>query len=199
MLYRIAWVLTRILVFPIFRVKVEGKENLPKDRPYIICANHWSNMDPVLIGGAVGKPIYFMAKKELFSSKIIGGLLKSLHAFPVDREKMDMKSLRRSVELIKDEKIIGIFPEGKRVYEMDRSNMKEGAAYVAIKTEADVVPVEIISKYRPFSKTKITFKEPLYIDNYKKSKRKIAMAKLSNDTFDAMYEERIGSNLEKNE
>lgn len=190
MLYKFLHFLDKIILYPLFRVEVKGKENLPDEGAYIICANHWSNWDPFFIAGILSKPISFMAKREFFDYKFLSWLLNTLYAFPVDREKFDLKSLRHSVDLINNDKVIGIFPEGTRVKEVDRKNIKDGAGYVALKTKADIVPVEIISTYRPFSKTRLLIKKPLEVDDYKDYKRKIAMEKIMDDTFSAIYENR---------
>lgn len=199
MLYNFLKVIARAIIYPLFRIKVHGKENIPDDRDFIICGNHWSNWDPVFLAGALDRPIYFMAKKELFSFKPLGKFLTVVHAFPVDRENMDLKSLRHAVGLIDEGKILGIFPEGKRVYSMDRSNMKEGVAYVALKSKVDVLPVEIISQYKVFRKTDIYIKKPLIIEDYGKYKRKEGMERLTDDTFKAIYEKRVALDSENNE
>lgn len=190
MLYKILLVLVKSIIYPIFRVEVHGRENLPEEGSFILCGNHWSNWDPIFLAGAFNKPISFMGKKELFDIKILGKVLESLNAFPVDRDNVSLNSLRRSVEIINDGKILGMFPEGTRVSEIDRKNMKDGAGYIALKADSDIVPVEILSTYKPFRKTKIIFKKHLKIDDYKKYKRKIAMEKLMDDTFLAIYENR---------
>lgn len=190
MLYKFLLVLVKVIIYPIFRIEVKGRENLPEEGPFILCANHWSNWDPIFLAGAFHKSISFMGKKELFDIKILGKFLESLYAFPVDRENISIKSVRRSVDIINDGRILGIFPEGTRVSEIDRKNIKDGAGYIALKADSDIIPVEILSTYRPFRKTKIIFKKPLKIDNYKEYKRKIAMEKLMDDTFFAIYENR---------
>lgn len=190
MLYKILLVFVKLIIYPIFRIEVQGRENLPEEGAYIVCGNHWSNWDPIFLAGAFHRPISFMGKKELFDVKILGNILQSLHAFPVDRENINIKSLRRSVDIINEGKVLGIFPEGTRVNEIDRKNIKDGAGYIALKADSDIVPVEILSTYRPFRKTKIIFKKPLRINDYKGYKRKLGMEKLMDDTFFAIYENR---------
>ncbi|MDD7305943.1 MAG: lysophospholipid acyltransferase family protein [Peptoniphilaceae bacterium] len=191
MLYKFLKVLVKIIIFPLFRIEVHGKENLPADGAYIICGNHWSNWDPIMVAGAIDRTISFMAKKELFEIKIIKGLLKKLYAFPVDRDKTDLKSLRYAVDLIKQGKILCIFPEGTRVKLAQRKNIKDGAGYIALRAKANIIPVEIISTYKPFKKSYIYFKKPLYISDYTSYKKKEAMELLMDDTFKAIYENRL--------
>lgn len=198
MLYSFLKVLVKILVYPIFRVEVHGRENLPDEGPFILCGNHWSNWDPVMLAGAIDKPISYMAKRELFDIKILSGFFKALNAFPVDRDTTDLKSLRHAVNLINEGKILGIFPEGTRVYTMDRKNIKDGAGYVALRAKANIVPVEIISTYKPFRKSHIYFKKPLEIKKYLNYKKKEGMELLMDDTFEAIYEHRKALNSKNN-
>lgn len=190
MLYKFLVILVKLIIYPLFRIEVIGKENIPKKLPYIICGNHWSNWDPIFLAPAINDPVSFMAKKELFEFKLLSWFLKKLNAFPIDRENMDLKSLRYAVDLIKNKKILGIFPEGTRVTKIDRKNIKDGAGYIALKAEVDVIPVEIISTYKIFKKTKIIFKKPLKIENYIKYKKKLGMEKLMDDTFVEIYQKR---------
>lgn len=127
MFYRFIYFLIRLIVTPIYRIKVHGIENIPKDQKYIICANHKSLLDPVFVALAVNRQVHFIAKKELFEIPILKSILKKLKALPAQRDGKDLSVLRDSIKLIKEGKILGIFPEGTRVNEIKRENIKEGA------------------------------------------------------------------------
>ena len=118
-----------------------------------------------MVAIAVPRPISFMAKKELFENKLLGKLVTSLNAFPVDREGSDLSAIRNSLKVLKEEKILGIFPEGTRVDKMDLESTKSGIGLIAIKGKAPVVPIYIDSKYRLFSKVNITIGETLSFEN----------------------------------
>ncbi len=168
--YHIARFIASIVFRIIFRIEIVGKENIPKEGRLILCSNHISNLDPVMLGIAVPRPISFMAKKELFEKKILGKLVSGLGAFPVDRDGSDLSAIRNSLKVLKEEKVLGIFPEGTRVDKMDLENTKAGIGLIAIKGKSPVVPVYIASKYRPFSKVKITIGKPINFDDYKSMK-----------------------------
>ncbi|MBX6395282.1 MAG: 1-acyl-sn-glycerol-3-phosphate acyltransferase, partial [Alicyclobacillaceae bacterium] len=99
----------------IFPLSVTGREHVPEHGGVLLCANHRSNWDPVILGLSLRRPIRFMAKEELFRVPGLSFLIRQLGAFPVRRGTADRAALRRAVHLIRDEgQIVGLFPEGTR-------------------------------------------------------------------------------------
>ncbi len=188
MLYNFLVVLLKIICIPIFRIRVKGLENIEETDKIIVCANHKSLLDPIFLAISMPQRIYFMAKKELFDKPLLGGLLRALGAFPVDRFGRDLKALRASVSLVNEEKILGIFPEGTRVKEAKRENVKDGVAFIALKTKADIMPVEIISTYKPFRKSEILIKKPISVKDFTSLKNKEAMKMMTDRVYDKIYE-----------
>lgn len=185
----IVWIV-KIFLFPFYRIKVYGKENIPENSNIIVCANHWSNLDPIFLSISLPIKFNYMAKKELFEIPVLRGILSKAGVFPVDRQGNDLKALRHAISLIKEDKTLGIFPEGTRVKEVNRENMHEGVGFIALKSKADILPVEIITSYKIFSRVEIHVKKPLHIANYSGFKNKEAMKKISNDVFEKIYENR---------
>lgn len=167
MFYNIAKYALRLMYLVMFRVEVRGKENIPKDGPVIICANHSSNFDPISAAIYVKRPVNFMAKKELFGNNFMKKLMYSLHAFPVDREAADMKSFKTTLEILKKGEVLGIFAQGKRVKEGETADPKAGVALFALKGNAVVIPVGISGNYKLFSKVKINYGKPVNLDEYR--------------------------------
>lgn len=188
MLYNFLVVLLKIICIPIFRIRVKGLENMEETDKVIVCANHKSLLDPIFLAISMPQRIYFMAKKELFDKPLLGGLLRALGAFPVDRFGRDLKALRASVALVNEDKILGIFPEGTRVKEAKRENVKDGVAFIALKAKADIMPVEIISTYKPFRKSEILIKKPIPVNEFASFKNKEAMKKMTDRVYDKIYE-----------
>jgi len=154
-------------VFKIFyKIEVEGIDNIPKEGRAILCANHMSNLDPVILGIVCPRPISFMAKKELFSNKLFAKLFSSLNAFPVDRQGSDILAIRKSLEVLKEEKLLGIFPEGTRITNIDITSAKPGISMIGIKSKSPIIPAFIDSKHKPFTKIKVNFGSPIYLDSY---------------------------------
>lgn len=149
----------------IYRLEVHGRENIPQDSErLIICGNHKSNLDPVAISTIFERQIFWMAKKELFENKFFGGFLTKLGAFPIDRQGNDLAAIKKSLKILKNEDVLGIFPEGTRVKEADYTRIKSGIALIAQKTNSRVLPVYIEGDYKPFRKTRIHFREPVKIN-----------------------------------
>lgn len=193
MAYKIVQSILKIIFKPLFRISVTGKENIPKDNGYIICANHKSNWDPVFLAITFDDEINFMGKKELFDIPVLGAIIRGLGAFPVDREGRDIRSLKDSIKRLKNGRNLGVMPEGTRTKDIDRSNMKEGVAYIALKADADLLPVEIISNFKPFSKSYVYIKEPIKINRYKNLKSKEAMVKITDQIFEEIYAKQLES------
>ena len=186
--YRIARSIANVLFRIIFRIRIEGRENISKDGALIICSNHISNFDPIMIAIAIPRPVSFMAKKELFSNKFLEKLFLSLNAFPVDRKGSDLSAIRSSLKVLKEEKILGIFPEGTRVYKMDLDSIKSGIGLIAIKGQAPVVPIYIDSKYKPFSKVKITIGQTMnFEDLYGKRLNSEEYGNISKEIMKSIY------------
>lgn len=191
MFYRFLRVFGKIFIRPIFGLELRGKENLPDDNGFILCANHWSNWDPVFIAIMISWPIRFMGKKELFKNPILGAFLRKLGVFPINREGRDLKSLKYAIGLVNDDKTVAIFPEGTRVDGISRSNLKEGVSYIALKAKCDLVPVEIISSYKPFQKTIIKINNPIEIDKYLSLKSREAMKDITDEIYKGIYKSRL--------
>ncbi len=152
----------------IMRVKVVGAENIPKNEgqpPLVLCCNHISNWDPILLEIVQPRHVYFMAKAELFCNKLFSWLLgKQFGAFPVKRGTGDTGAIDTAKTLVGEGKLVGIFPEGTRSKDGKLLRPKSGAALVVLQTGASVLPVAITAKnqkIRPFCKTTITFGKPL--------------------------------------
>ena len=148
----------------VFRIRVEGKDNIPLDGRLVLCANHHSNWDPLVIAAFFNRKISWMGKKELFKNKFFNMFLNWLLVFPVDREVTDIGAVKKALRVLKAEKVLGIFPEGARVKEFNPENAKAGVALLALKSNSPVIPVYIKSSYKLFSKVYIYIGKPI---NYK--------------------------------
>lgn len=187
MFYKIAFGIMRFFFVIVFKfVRIDIPEDI--DGSAIICSNHFSMWDPISIALSLDRPVHFMAKKELFENKFVGKILSGLNAFPVDREKQsDMKSIRKAISILKDEEIVGIFPEGTRVKNPDISNMKDGVGFLSAKGNAPIYVFQITSEYKFRSKVEVKFKKCINFDDYE-GKTKDKISKITEDIYYAMYE-----------
>jgi len=159
-MYKFVCALVGFFVRLIFRIKVKGLENIPKDGGAIICANHLSNWDPVVLQISIKRRIYYMAKAELFKAFFVGWVLKLIKAIPVKRTGSDLTAIKQSFKTIKDGNVLGIFPTGQREMVKGEGEVKAGVGLIAGKTGAPVIPVHIEASFRWFSKVTITIGEP---------------------------------------
>lgn len=136
--------LSLLAIFKIFfRIKVKGKENLPAEGGVILMSNHISAFDPPLLAAIFSRPVRFMAKKELFENPFIRFVLFLADAFPVDRSKNDITAVKKALSVLKDQEVLGLFPEGTRRTEGKLGNPKSGSVMLAIKSGAPIVPIGI--------------------------------------------------------
>lgn len=130
----------------IFRIKVVNRQNEPAEGGYVVCANHISATDPIMLCYAFRKhQVRFMAKKELFGIPVLAQLIRMLGAFPVDRGGGDVGAIKNAVGIVEGGCCLGIFPQGHRYPGEDPRGTptKNGAALIAVRASAPVVPVYI--------------------------------------------------------
>lgn len=163
MLYNILVKIAYVLFSIVFRFKVIGRENIPLDGKLVVCSNHTNNLDPVIIAIFFPRQISWMAKKEMFNNKLISFIARKVGAFPVNRDEVDIGAVKNALKILKEDRVLGIFPEGTRVKKMDLNNAKSGVSLLAIKSKSPVVPIYIESTYKLFSKIVIHIGEPLYL------------------------------------
>lgn len=164
MLYKLLRWIVNILINLLFDIRVEGIEQIPLEGSLVICANHISWLDPIVVACIVPRPIHFMAKNELFKNRFMAWLLTKLHAFPVKREKADVGAIRKGLAVLNNGDVVGIFPEGTRQKRPDKLGPAHGgAALLAIKTDACVLPIAIRGKYGLRSTVRIACGQPFVI------------------------------------
>lgn len=125
------------------KARVYGEENLPKDGGFIIACTHTGYVDILNLGVAMyPREIHFMAKKQLFDMKGLGWLIERLNAFPVDRDNPGPSVIKIPSQLLKEGKIVGIFPSGTR--NAEGSDLKQGAITIAQLAKAQIVPAAYV-------------------------------------------------------
>jgi len=156
----VAWVALRVL----YRVRVEGAVNIPIEGPVILCGNHISYIDPVLVACASPRQVRFMAKKELYKSRILRWFLSRIGAFPVDRGAADITAMRTAFGILKEGGALGIFPEGTRVRGVKteaNTGMESGVAMIVARAPTPVVPMRVMGRYRLFRRQTLVIGAPL--------------------------------------
>jgi 1-acyl-sn-glycerol-3-phosphate acyltransferase len=151
LLYAVARFVLRLYIGALYRVRVQGIENVPASGAGIICANHLSWLDPPLLAVVAPRQVHFMAKEELFLNLILGPILRRAEIIPVRRGQSDRSAIRRAIQVLREGRILGLFPEGTRGRLGELAAFANGAAYLAVKCGAPIIPVGVRSDYRPFS------------------------------------------------
>jgi 1-acyl-sn-glycerol-3-phosphate acyltransferase len=141
------WI-TRALFQPFFliwfRMSRIGREHIPAQGPLILAANHRSFLDPFVIGTMVRRPVYYMAKRELFSHRLFAWYLNNLGAFPVDRGSGDGDSMATARAILERGDCVVVFPEGSRTRPGGLGEPRRGVGRLALETGAPVVPIAVI-------------------------------------------------------
>lgn len=141
--YNFARQVTILVAHIRYHLRYEGLENIPTEGGFILCSNHISMFDPILVAIRVKPQCFFMAKEELFRFKPLGALIRALGAFPVSRGKGDTAAIDKAADIVKSGRVLAIFPEGHRSKDGKLLKLKSGAVVVASMTGADLLPCVI--------------------------------------------------------
>ena len=145
-----------LLVFPVFRFLFRGQtvgiSNVPKTGGVVVVSNHGSHLDPPILGHALGRPVAFMAKSELFRVPVLSFIISACGAYPVKRGAGDREALRTASNRLIEGFATGVFLDGSRQENGRVNNPKAGAALLAARTGCPILPVAIVNSHRAFPK-----------------------------------------------
>ena len=182
----IAWFLTKVCL----NMKASGRENIPESGPVILICNHIHWTDVACVYAQTGRRTWFMAKKELFSNKLLAPLFRAFGAFPIARGEADVAGIRTAMKHLKDGDMLCIFPEGTRNKErkVPLLPMQNGVAMLALRCKAEIVPSWIGGHHNPFKRVCMLTGEKMdlsaYADVRKPSQEDIA--KLNEEMVQAL-------------
>ena len=145
-----------LLVFPIFRIFFRGQttgiSNLPKTGGVVVVSNHGSHLDPPILGHALGRPVAFMAKAELFKVPVLSFIISACGAYAVKRGAGDREAIRTASNRLIEGWATGVFLDGTRQENGRVNDPKAGAALLAARTGSPILPVAIVNSHRAFPK-----------------------------------------------
>lgn len=150
----------------VFRVHVSGAENIPENEGVILCANHTSMCDVIVLAVAMDRQLRYMAKKELLKIPVVGAFLRALGAFSVDRGAADLGAVRKAISIIEEGGVVCMFPQGHRYPKVAvRSTpFRNGAGLIAYRAGCAVLPAYIKTSsgvVRFFRRTEVIFGKPI--------------------------------------
>lgn len=162
LVYSILWVLAGIL----FPWRAKGRELLPSEGGVVLCANHTSFLDPILVLLAATKKrqLHVVAKADLFRIPVLNWILKGIEIIPVKRGMSDVTSFKECLRVLRGGEMLLIFPEGTRVKEGQTVEPHSGAVVMAARAGVPVMPVFIGKRKRLFRKTDVVFGAPYQLE-----------------------------------
>lgn len=144
MVYRISKALIRAILRLCFGFQIEGRSHEPRSGAVIVVSNHLSDLDPLVVGASLRRRAGFMAKQELFANPLVRWWITACGAFPVRRGEPDRQALRTALELLHRGGVLVMFPEGTRGLDRTLRPPEPGAAMLAVRTRAAILPVAVL-------------------------------------------------------
>jgi 1-acyl-sn-glycerol-3-phosphate acyltransferase len=135
------WSVVSPMLNTYFRGRIYGAENVPNSGPLVVVSNHASNYDPPIVSNCVRRPVAYMAKKELFDIPIFSKAIQLYGAYPVSRGSADRAAIRAALEYLENGWAVGVFLQGTRTENGKITDPKRGAALLAAKAKAPLLPV----------------------------------------------------------
>lgn len=138
--YWFVQIATYIIANLLFRIKISGLENLPRQGAFILASNHKSHLDPIIIAGASTRKLHFIAKKELVKAKFVGSIMNWLSMVLINREGVDRTALKHGLRLLHSGRVLALFPEGTRSKDGRLGRAHAGVALFALTARVPVIP-----------------------------------------------------------
>ena len=156
----------KIIAIILYRPKIVGKENLPKDTGALICPNHVHNLDSAVIVAMFKRKVNVLAKEELFKNGFIRWIADIFGVYPVKRGRADLQAIKISLKLLKNDELLLMFPEGTR-HGLDKGKKpKNGAVLIAATAGKPIIPIGIQGSFKPFRKVIVNIGKPIDYSQY---------------------------------
>jgi 1-acyl-sn-glycerol-3-phosphate acyltransferase len=170
MFYKLVVFFVRIFYIIVFRPKITGRENIPKDTGYILSGNHKSNFDPPMVVAFIKGKQMILAKRELFGNRFFAWFLRSVGATPINRDGNDISAIKKAIVNLKKGGSLILFPQGTRVETINSDDTKGGVALLSTRAKVPVVPIGIVGDWKPFRRMEMHIGEPIYFNEFYISK-----------------------------
>ena len=172
----------KIITIIIYRPKIIGAENVPKEGNAIICANHVHFWDSVVIIVMLKRKVNVLAKEELFKPKFNKWFAGVIGAYPVKRGTADLGAVKTSLKLMENKELLLVFPEGTRNGVAKGKKAKKGSVMIAATSESPIIPIGVQGTFKPFTKVTLNIGNPIDYSTYKnETKDKAKMDELAQE------------------
>lgn len=151
----------------VYRIKVNGKENIPKKGAVLLCPNHVHALDSAIILMHTKRKVNVLAKEELFKNFFLKWLAKVFGIYPIKPESADIDAIKTALKILKNNEVLMIFPEGTRNGMARGVPFKNGPVTLAIKSGTPIIPVGIKGNFKVFSKIVVNIGKPISYEEYK--------------------------------
>ena len=181
----------RTLLMATQRLRVHGIENYPSDGGVLVCANHQSNLDPLILGSVCPRPVNYLAKKQLFEFGPLGWFLRWNDAIPIDRESSGIGGMKETLRRLKKREAVLMFPEGTRSADGELLPVKLGFLTIAKRTKVPVLPIGFDGAFQAWPRgamvpglgnIQVVIGEPIFAEEYDS---------LDDEAFSELLESRI--------
>ena len=173
-LYTLGKIILSLIFKVLFPLKVKGLKNFPEKGPVILVANHCSYFDPLYLAIAVSRKVNWIILRPYYELRWLKWVFKSINSFPVNIKGPNISAIKYALDILGEDEVLGIFPEGGRSKDGKLQKGKLGAALIALKSRAPILPVAIQGAFnvfppqailpRPYRWAKVQIGFPLYLD-----------------------------------
>ena len=145
--YRMTQLIARVVWITLFRLRSYGTENIPAEGSALICCNHQSFLDPLMMGAVFQRPISYMARESLFENPVFGHLIRLYDAIPLQRDRIGISGFKMTMRRLKQGKMVLVFPEGTRSKDGQLGELKPGVCALVRRCRVPVLPVGIAGAF----------------------------------------------------
>jgi 1-acyl-sn-glycerol-3-phosphate acyltransferase len=193
--YRFLYLLLVPLIRLYWRIRVRGREKLPKRTGLIVASNHWSGVDPIMVCSSFWRPVHWLAKVELVRSFKIAWFFKAAAVIPINRDAPENEPFERAASYLKRGALFGIYPEGTRSVDGRLYRGYTGVARIAQASGAPVIPTAVMGTRESVPKGKlmprpvpvtVIFGDPLYFEMQPGEDEKTALRRFTDDVMRAI-------------
>jgi 1-acyl-sn-glycerol-3-phosphate acyltransferase len=143
----------RVMAVAFFMFRCRGRQHIPAEGPVLVCSNHQSVMDPILVGICGGRRMNYLARKTLFRHPVFSALIGFVDAIPIDRDGMGLAGVKESLKRLKHGEMVVIFPEGTRTHDGEVGPLKPGFCALARRAKAALLPVAFDGAFQAWPRT----------------------------------------------